>query len=73
MGFSQVKSRKAFLTHAPGCRREKAQKASDNSNNFGAMRKLAFRVKPNKHPTLKFLVRSKVTGKWTRKFFRTRG
>ena len=36
------------------------------------MRKLAFRVKPNKHPTLKFLVRSKVTGKWTRKFFRTR-
>ena len=36
------------------------------------MRKSAFRVKPNKHPTLKFLVRSKITGKWQRKFFRTR-
>ena len=36
------------------------------------MRKAAFRVKPNKHPTLKFLVRSKITSKWQRKFFRTR-
>ena len=36
------------------------------------MRKTAFRVKPNKHPTLKFLVRTRITGKWQRKFFRTR-
>ena len=33
------------------------------------MRKPAFRIKPYKHPRLKFVVRSKISGKWQRKFF----
>lgn len=36
------------------------------------MAKPAFRIKPYKHPRLKFLVRSKISGKWERKFFRTK-
>jgi len=36
------------------------------------MRKPAFRIKPYKHPWLKFVVRSKLSGKWERKFFRTK-
>src|SRR6516225_2601237 len=31
-----------------------------------------FRIKPYKHPILKFVVRSNVTGKWERRFFRTK-
>jgi integrase len=30
-----------------------------------------FRIKKYKHPALKFVVRSKVTGKWERRFFKT--
>src|SRR5438552_10912694 len=36
------------------------------------MRKPAFRIKPYKHPWLKFVVRSRLSGKWERKFFRTK-
>ena len=36
------------------------------------MRKPAFRIKAYKHPWLKFVVRSKLSGKWERKFFRTK-
>jgi len=32
-----------------------------------------FRIKHYKHPRLKFVVRSKVDGKWARKYFRTKG
>jgi integrase len=39
---------------------------------LGFMAKPAFRIKPYKHPRLKFVVRSKVSGKWQRKFFTTR-
>jgi integrase len=35
------------------------------------MKKQQFRIKPYKHPFLKFVVRDKLTGKWRRKFFRT--
>lgn len=37
------------------------------------MAKPAFRIKPYKHPRLKFVVRSKLSGKWERKFFATKG
>ncbi len=37
------------------------------------MAKSQFRIKPYKHPRLKFVVRSKITGKWQRKFFETKG
>ena len=37
------------------------------------MAKPVFRIKPYKHPRLKFVVRSKLTGKWERKFFATKG
>jgi integrase len=33
----------------------------------------AFRIKPYKHPRLKFVVRSKLSGKWERRFFTTKG
>jgi integrase len=36
------------------------------------MAKSPFRIKPYKHPRLKFVVRSKITGKWHRKFFETK-
>jgi integrase len=36
------------------------------------MSKPAFRIKSYKHPRLKFVVRSKLTGKWERKFFTSR-
>src|SRR5437868_11945684 len=36
------------------------------------MRKPAFRIKAYRHPWLKFVVRSKLSGKWERKFFRTK-
>jgi len=36
------------------------------------MHKSAFRIKAYKHPHLKFVVRSKLSGKWERKFFRTK-
>jgi hypothetical protein len=36
------------------------------------MAKRHFRIKPYKHPRLKFVVRSNVTGKWERRFFRTK-
>jgi integrase len=32
-----------------------------------------FRIKPYKHPRLKFVVRSKVNGKWVRKYFEKKG
>jgi integrase len=32
-----------------------------------------FRIKPYKHPRLKFVVRSKVNGKWVRRYFATKG
>lgn len=35
--------------------------------------KSGFRVKPYKHPRLKFVVRGKVSGKWERKYFVTKG
>ena len=35
--------------------------------------KHGFRIKPYKHPKLKFVVRGKVRGKWDRKYFRTKG
>jgi hypothetical protein len=35
------------------------------------MAKAMFRIKPYAHPRLKFVVRSKLTGKWKRKFFAT--
>jgi integrase len=35
------------------------------------MKKQQFRIKPYKHPFLKFVVRDKLKGKWRRKFFRT--
>src|SRR5215813_8973057 len=36
------------------------------------MAKRQFRVKRYKHPRLKFVVRSKITGKWERRFFQTK-
>jgi integrase len=36
------------------------------------MAKPPFRIKSNKHSRLKFVVRSKISGKWKRKFFRTK-
>ena len=36
------------------------------------MAKPAFRIKDYKHPRLKFVVRSKISGKWERKFFQTK-
>lgn len=36
------------------------------------MAKPAFSIKPYKHPRLKFVVRSKISGKWARKFFPTK-
>jgi integrase len=36
------------------------------------MAKRQFRIKTYKHPYLKFVVRSKLSGKWERKFFRTK-
>jgi site-specific recombinase XerD len=36
------------------------------------MARSAYRIKPYKHPWLKFVVRSKLSGKWERKFFRTK-
>jgi len=33
--------------------------------------KKPFRIKPYKHPLLKFVVRDKLTGQWRRKFFKT--
>jgi integrase len=36
------------------------------------MAKPAFRIKPYKHPWLKFVVRSKLSGRWERKFFPTK-
>jgi len=36
------------------------------------MAKPPFRIKPYKHPRLKFVVRSKISGKWERKFFKTK-
>lgn len=35
--------------------------------------KEGFRIKPYKHPKLKFVVRGKVDGKWVRKYFHTKG
>lgn len=35
------------------------------------MAKSVFRIKPYKHPRLKWVVRSKLSGKWKRKFFET--
>ena len=32
-----------------------------------------FRIKPYQHPRLKFVVRSKLTGKWERRFFASKG
>ena len=40
---------------------------------YGAFVKEEFRIKPYKHPRLKFAVRSKVNGKWVRKNFETKG
>lgn len=37
------------------------------------MAKPAFTIKPYKHSRLKFVVRSKLSGKWQRKFFTTKG
>jgi integrase len=36
------------------------------------MAKSPFRIKPYKHPHLKFVVRSNLSGKWQRKFFQTK-
>ena len=36
------------------------------------MAKPAYRIKKYKHPRLKYVVRSKITGKWERKFFETK-
>jgi integrase len=36
------------------------------------MAKPPFRIRPYKHPRLKFVVRSKLSGKWERKFFQTK-
>lgn len=36
------------------------------------MAKPAFRIKSYKHPSLKFVVRSKISGRWKRQFFHTR-
>src|SRR5689334_17232247 len=35
--------------------------------------KNGFRVKGYKHPRLKFVVRGKISGKWQRKYFETKG
>jgi len=35
--------------------------------------KHGYRIKPYKHPTLKFVVRGKERGKWARKYFKTKG
>ena len=37
------------------------------------MAKPVFRIKRYKHPRLKFVVRSNLTGKWKRRFFATKG
>src|SRR4029077_17472245 len=39
---------------------------------FGSMAKPAYRIKKYKHPRLKYVVRSKISGKWERKFFQTK-
>ncbi|MGI8821208.1 MAG: tyrosine-type recombinase/integrase [Chthoniobacterales bacterium] len=36
------------------------------------MARAAFRIKPYKHPRLKFVVRSKLSGRWKRRFFHTK-
>ena len=36
------------------------------------MAKPAYRIKKYKHPRLKYVVRSKISGKWQRKFFKTK-
>lgn len=36
------------------------------------MAKTAYRIKKYKHPRLKYVVRSKISGKWERKFFETK-
>jgi hypothetical protein len=36
-------------------------------------RNQTYRIKPYKHPRLKFVVRSKISGRWERKFFVTKG
>src|SRR5947208_16290354 len=36
------------------------------------MAKPAYRIKKYKHPRLKYVVRSKISGKWERKFFETK-
>src|SRR5712692_1000548 len=36
------------------------------------MTKPPFRIKPYKHSRLKFVVRSKISGEWERRFFRTK-
>src|SRR4029453_258947 len=36
------------------------------------MARSPFRIKPYKHPRLKFVVRSKLSGKWHRRFFKTK-
>jgi len=35
-------------------------------------RRFQFTIKPYKHPHLKFVVRSKLNGRWVRKFFETK-
>jgi hypothetical protein len=47
-------------------------KKQQQNSNSAFMAKRHFRVKPYKHPRLKFVVRSKVTGKWERRFFQTK-
>lgn len=39
---------------------------------LGTVAKSEFRIKAYKHPRLKFVVRSKLSGKWQRKFFTTK-
>jgi integrase len=39
---------------------------------LAVMARSQFRIKSYKHPRLKFVVRSKITGKWQRKFFKTK-
>src|SRR5262249_24824445 len=48
--------------------------ARKNSNGcyFSAVAKPAYRIKKYKHPRLKYVVRSKVSGKWERKFFESK-
>jgi hypothetical protein len=39
---------------------------------FVFVAKPAYRIKKYKHPRLKYVVRSKISGKWERKFFQTK-